>query len=203
MLRADSLGRLLSATARQPCLLGGCQRWELLGAPPLELPSVPPTAPKGLQGDAPRHGPPPRPTLRTLEAIHVYPLQDRFRSQQLPNWAAHLAADGGAAFCAALARGCALDAAADAAAAAAAATAAAVTAAAAAAAATAAATATATANGTRLAAAAAAAAFALSQPHRCARCLPPVDGRNAAAAAAARTVPAGGRCDGVGGRPAC
>ena len=150
---------------------------------------MPPTAPKGVQGDAPRHGPPPRPTLRTLEAIYVYPLQDRFRSQQLPNWAAHLAADGGAAFCAALARGCALDAAADAAAAAAAATAAA--------------TATATANGTRLAAAAAAAAFALSQPHRCARCLPPVDGRNAAAAAAARTVPAGGRCDGVGGRPAC
>ena len=84
---------------------------------------MPPTAPKGLQGDAPRHGPPPRPTLRTLEAIvvYVYPLQDRFRSQQLPNWAAHLAADGGAAFCAALARGCALDAAADAAAAAAAA----------------------------------------------------------------------------------
>ena len=48
-------------------------------------------------------------------------LEDRFRSQQLPAWAAHLAADGGAAFCAALARGCALDAAADAAAAAAAA----------------------------------------------------------------------------------
>ena len=111
-------------------------------------------------------------------------LEDRFRSQQLPAWAAHLAADGGAAFCAALARGCALDAAADAAAAAAAA------------------------NRTRLASASAsaassssssAAAAALNQPHRCARCLPPVDGRNAAAAAATRAVPAGARCDGGSG----
>ena len=105
----------------------------------------------------------------------MIPLQDRFRSQQLPAWAAHLAADGGAAFCAALARGCALDAA-DAAAAAA--------------------------TSTRLAAdasAAAAAAAALNQPHRCARCLPPVDGRNAAVAAATRAVPAGARCDGGSG----
>ena len=126
-----------------------------------------------------------------LRMLRAFPLQDRFHSQQLPAWASHLAADGGAAFCTALARGCALDASVDAAAAATAATV----------------TATATANGTRLtataAAAAAAAALALSQPHRCARCLPPVDGRNAAAAAATRAVSAGERCDGGGGRPAC
>ena len=121
-----------------------------------------------------------------LRMLRAFPLQDRFHSQRLPAWASHLAADGGAAFCTALARGCALDASVDDAAAAAV---------------------TATANGTRLtataAAAAAAAALALSQPHRCARCLPPVDGRNAAAAAATRAVSAGGRCDGGGGRPAC
>ena len=57
-----------------------------------------------------------------LRMLRAFPLQDRFHSQQLPAWASHLAADGGAAFCTALARGCALDASVDAAAAATAAT---------------------------------------------------------------------------------
>ena len=177
---ADSWETLGSATAHHPCLLGLTDLE--LGRSSLRSSLCAAHSPNGRrQGTDPG-------LSRCCGMLRAFPLQDRFHSQRLPAWASHLAADGGAAFCTALARGCALDASVDAAAAAAV-------------------TATATANGTRLtataAAAAAAAALALSQPHRCARCLPPVDGRNAAAAAATRAVSAGGRCDGGGGKPAC